>query len=169
MKKSELLNALQQEYQSWEAFLDRIGRARMEQPGVNGDWSMKDVVAHLTGWNHWVLLRLRAAARNELEPSPPWPVHLQGDDEINEWIYDSNRERSADEVMEDTRQVFRELFTVVEGLPEDVRIEQVHQSGRVYHLVWVNDQRFQPGEFFDHFHDDHKPDVQAWLARIENE
>jgi hypothetical protein len=34
MKKSELLNGLQEEYQQWEAFLDQIGPARMDQPGV---------------------------------------------------------------------------------------------------------------------------------------
>ncbi len=36
MKKSELLNWLQEEYQQWEAFLDQIGSTRMDQPGVPG-------------------------------------------------------------------------------------------------------------------------------------
>ena len=36
MKKSELLNGLQEEYQQWEAFLDQIDPARMDQPGVSG-------------------------------------------------------------------------------------------------------------------------------------
>src|SRR6266498_2737739 len=39
--KSELLKWLQEEYRQWEALLDQIGPARMDQPGVNGDWSMK--------------------------------------------------------------------------------------------------------------------------------
>ena len=50
MNKSELINELQKEYGQWKALLDQIGPARMDQPGVNGDWSMKDIVAHLTGW-----------------------------------------------------------------------------------------------------------------------
>jgi hypothetical protein len=33
MKKSELLDWLQEEYQQWEALLDEIGTARMDQPG----------------------------------------------------------------------------------------------------------------------------------------
>jgi len=57
MKKSELLNWLQEEYQQWEALLEQIDLTRMEQPGVNGDWSMKDMVAHLTGWNCWHVAR----------------------------------------------------------------------------------------------------------------
>jgi hypothetical protein len=61
MKKSELLNWLQEEYQKWETFLDQICPTRMDQPDVNGHWSMKDIVAHLTGWNRWLVARLQAA------------------------------------------------------------------------------------------------------------
>ena len=169
MNKSELVDWLQKEYQEWEALLDKIGTERMEQPGVNGDWSMKDVVAHLTGWQPRVNASIQAAQRREPEPPPPWPAHLQTDDEINAWIYESNRGRSLGEVREESRRVFRQLLAVVEGLPEDLRIEQVHQGERVYHLVWLGDQRFQPGEFFDHFHDDHESNVRAWLRRVEKE
>jgi hypothetical protein len=169
MKKAELLNWLQAEYQQWEAFLDQIGPARMEQPGVNGDWSMKDVVAHLTGWQPRLIANLQAAQRVEPEPSPPWPAHLQAEDDINAWIYKSNKGRSLHEVLAESRQVFQQLLAVIEGLPEAVQIEQVHHQGRVYHLVWLNGQRFPVGEFFDHFHDDHEPDIRAWLAQLEKQ
>jgi hypothetical protein len=165
MKKSELLTWLQEKYQQWEGLLDEIGLARMDQPGVNGDWSMKDVVAHLTGWNRWLVARLQAAGRGELQPSPPWPAHLATEDAINAWIYESNRGRSVREVQEDTHQVHQQLLGVIEGLPDDVRIETIEPS---YYLLWIDDQRFPAGEFFDHFHDDHEPDVRAWLARVEN-
>ena len=169
MKKSELLYWLQDEYRQWEGLLDQVGPERMEQPGVNGDWSMKDIVAHLTGWQPGVLAQLQAAQRGQSEPPPPWLAQLQTDDEINAWIYESNRGRSLREVLDESRQVFQQLLRVVEGLPEDIQIEQVHQGARVYHLVWLEGQRFQPGEFFDHFHDDHESDVRAWLARVEQQ
>ena len=70
-------------------------------------------------------------------------------------------------VLDESHEGFQQLLAVVEGLPEDIRIEQVHQGTRVYHLVWLDGQRFQPGEFFDHFHDDHEPDIRVWLARVE--
>jgi len=163
MKKSELVDWLQKEYEQWEVFLDQIGPARMDQPGVNGDWSMKDIIAHLTGWNRWLGARLQAAGRSEPEPPPPWPAHLQADDEINTWIYESNRGRSVREVLEETHQVFQQLFAVIEALPDDVRIEPE------WRLVWVGDQRFPAGEFFDHFRDDHEPDIRAWLAQVEKQ
>jgi hypothetical protein len=120
MTKSELLHWLKEEYQQWETFLDQIGPARMEQPGVNGDWSMKDIVAHLTGWQPRLIARLQAAQRGEPEPPPPWPAHLQTDDEINAWIYDSNKGRSMREVLAESHQLFQQLLAVIEGLPQDV-------------------------------------------------
>lgn len=167
MDKSELLNRLQEEYRGWEAFLDQIGPTRMDQPGVAAHWSVKDIVAHLTGWNRWLVARLEAAGRRAPEPSPPWPAHLQTDDEINAWIYESNRERSVSETLNDSRQVFRQLLAIIEGLPDKTRIETIQTQDRAYYLVWVEDQRFPAGEFFDHFHDDHEPDLRAWLARLD--
>ena len=159
MTKSELLDWLQEENRGWESFLEQIGTDRMEEPGVAAHWSMKDIVAHLTGWNRWLVLRLQAAARGEPEPSPPWPATLQTDDEVNAWIYESERDRSLREVLEESRQVFQQLLAVIAGLPDDVRIE------RDWRLVWLGDQRFPAGEFFDHFHDDHEPDIHRWLSQ----
>jgi hypothetical protein len=168
LKKSDLLKWLRQEYQQWEALLDEIGPERMNQPGVNGDWSMKDIVAHLTGWNRWLVIRLRAAGRGEPEPPPPWPAHLQSEDDINAWIYESYRGRSVSEVLGETHQVHQQLLAAIAGLSDEVRIEEIRRD-RTYYLVWVNDQRFPAGEFFDHFFDDHEPDVRAWLARTEKQ
>jgi hypothetical protein len=166
MNKSELLNWLREEYRGWEALLDQIGTKRMEQPGVNGDWSMKDMVAHMSDFQPWLTGRIRAAARGEPDPLPPWPAQLQTDDEINAWIYDSNRGLPLREVMDKSHQIFQEYLALLESLPDDVRIEELHERERVFYLVWLGDQRFPAGEFFDHFHDDHEPDIRAWLARI---
>jgi len=161
MKKSELLNWLREEYQMWEALLDQIGPTRMEQPGVNGDWSMKDMVAHMIGTQPRVIASILAAQRGEPEPPPPWPVHLQTDDEINAWIYESNKERPLSEVLDESNQIFQQLLAVIDGLPDEVLIEPDLR------IICLGDKRFPVGEFFDHFHSDHEPDIRAWLARVE--
>jgi hypothetical protein len=161
MKKSELLNWLREENQEWEALLDQIDSTRMDQSGVAGHWSMKDIVAHLSVWNRGLVARIQAAQRNEPEPPLIYPAHLQGDDEINAWIYEKNHNRSAHEVLDESHQVFQQLLAVIESLPDEVRIDPED------HLVWLNDKRFPAGEFFDHFHDDHEPEVRAWLAKGE--
>lgn len=52
MKKSDLLNGLQEEYQQWEALLDQIGLARMDQPGEK--WNTAKAGQHgLPNFAHW--------------------------------------------------------------------------------------------------------------------
>ena len=167
MNKSELLNWLQEEHQQWEALLERIGPTHMDQVGVTSQWSFKDLIAHLIpdGWRG--IANLQASQRHELEPPPPWPGHLQTDDEINAWIYATNRERSVRQILDESHQMFQQLFTVVKALPEDVQIDIVHQGERMVYLVRLGAQRIQPGYLFDHFHGDHEHDVRGWLTRIE--
>ncbi len=164
MEKSELLNRLQEEHQQWETLLDEIGPTRMDQPGVNGLWSVKDIVAHLAGWNRKLVASLQAAQRREPEPPPHWPTHLESDDDINAWIYESNRRCSVRDVLDESQHIHHELVAVIESLPADVRIEVVEPA---YYLVWIDDTRYVASEFFNHFHDDHESDVRAWLAREE--
>ena len=164
VEKSAVLNWLQNEYQQWTEFLDQISPSRMDQPGVNGDWSMKDMIAHLSAWNIWHVSRLRAAQRGEPEPAPPWPGQLQAEDEINAWIFESNRKRPLSKILEETRLVNQQLFEIIETCPDSTRIELVEPF---YYLIWIGDKRFEVGEFYTHFHDDHEPDVRAWLERGE--
>ncbi|MCX6049703.1 MAG: ClbS/DfsB family four-helix bundle protein [Chloroflexi bacterium] len=161
MQKAKLLKGLQAENQQWAALIDRIGPARMDQPGMTGDWSIKDIVAHLTGWRRRTVARLQAAQRGEPEPAPPWPAHLQTDDEINAWIYAANQGRSVREVLAESQQVFQQLLAAIEGLPDEVLMDVQH------HLPWLNGHPLNAAEFFAHFHEEHEPEMRAWLAQGE--
>lgn len=165
MNKSDLLNGLQEKNRQWEDLVRSIGPDRMEQPGANGDWSMKDLIAHLTGWNQRLVQHIQAALQGKPEPPPPWPAHLQDEDMINAWIYETNRERSLRAILDETRQVNQQIFALMESLPEEAAVERVEPD---YDLVWIGGTRFPPGEFFEHFQDDHEANVRAWLAKEKN-
>ena len=161
MNKSAFLNGLREEYQQWEALLNQIGEERMDQSGVAADWSIKDIVAHLTGWRRRTVARLQAAQRGEGEPPPYWPAHLQTDDAINAWMYESNRGRSVRDVLDDSDHVFQQLVAAIEGLPDEFL------SDPARHLPWLEAQSIKPSDFFGHFHEEHEQDMRAWLARGE--
>jgi hypothetical protein len=163
MNKAELLKWLVEEQQKWELLLAAIGEMRMDLSGVNGDWSMRDIIAHLTGWQRWLVSRLQAAGDGRPEPPPPWPADLTSEDDINAWIYESNRTRTVRQVLDELLDLHQQLLTTIQGLPEDCRIETIEAK---FHVIWVSDQRFAVGEFFHHFYDDHAADVRAWLGRV---
>jgi hypothetical protein len=158
MNKTELVNGLHEEQAGWEALLAQIGEARMEQPGVAGPWSIKDIVAHLTGWRRRTVGRLQAGSRGEPEPPPPWPAHFQTADEINAWLYEIDRDRSLREVLQDSRQVFQQLVAAIEAFPE----AELMDPDR---FPWLEGQPLNAAVLFGHFHEEHEPDMRAWLAQ----
>jgi hypothetical protein len=162
MNKTELIAGLQTEYQNWQILLDQIGLERMDQSGVAGNWSIKDIVAHLTGWRRRTVARLQAVQRGESEPPPPWPAHLHNDDEINDWIYQSRKSYSARQVLDESHQIFLELLAAIEAIPEEVLAD-------AQRFPWLEGQPIRAPAFFAHFHEEHEPDMRAWLARVEKQ
>jgi hypothetical protein len=162
MNKAELLTRLETDHQQWLALLAEIGEDRMEQPGVNGEWSFKDMLGHLTGWQRRLVANFDAAQRGEPAPPTAWPAELQSDDDVNAWLYAASRDRSLHDLLSETEQLHQQLVGTIERLPDGTRIE-LHEP--TYYLVWIGDERFEVSEFFNHFRDDHEPDVRAWLER----
>ena len=159
--KTQFLAELHDENASWEALLDEIGEANMTQPEVAGGWSIKDIVAHLTGWRRRTVKRFEALLRHEPDFSPPWPPELQEDDEINAWIYASNRDRSLADVLSDSREAFQQLVAVIGAFSE----EDFQNPQR---FVWLNGEQLHGRFAFAHFHEEHEPDMRAWLEKVQS-
>ena len=158
MRRAELLKQLNSEQDAFEGLLEEIGADRMEEPGVAGAWSIKDIVAHLTAWRRRTVGRLEAAANGESEPTPPWPADLREDDEINAWFHERDRNKSVREVLSESRDVFKRLAAAIEKLPEDA----LDDPGR---FPWMEGTPFTGAAFFSHFHDEHEADMRAWVSR----
>jgi hypothetical protein len=158
--KTQLLAELNNENAYWLALLDDIGEANMTQPEVAGGWSIKDIVAHLTGWRRRTVRRVQAALNHEPDFTPPWPPELQEDDEINAWIYESNRDRPLADVLSDSREVFQQLVDAIDAFPDNE-----HQDPQ--RIKWLEGEPLSGKLFFSHFHEEHEPDMRAWLVRVQ--
>jgi hypothetical protein len=163
-RKAQLLDELQGEQALWEALLHDIGEAHMTQPGVAGEWSIKDIVAHLTGWRRRTVGRFQAALRREPPPPPLWPPHLQDDDEINAWIYAANRDLPLADVLRDSRDVFDQLVETLDAFPAADLLDPAR-------FPWLGAEDFPltGAALFAHFHEEHEPDMRAWLEIIRRE
>jgi hypothetical protein len=159
MDKADLLDILKTARADWDALLEQAGEARLTQPGVVGDWSVKDVVAHLTAWERRPLEWLQAARRGDAPVPAPWPQNLS-EDETNAWIYDSNRGRSLQEILDESRTVSRQIVELVLELPEkDLSDPQRYAWTQGISLI-----ERMPGNTFDHYRE-HGEQVRAWLDR----
>jgi hypothetical protein len=162
ISKKQLLAEMQSEQAAWLALLDEIGEENMTQPEVAGGWSIKDIVAHITGWRRRTVLRFRAALDPTVDMTPDYPAELDEDDEvdqINAWIYKANRDRPLADVLNDSREVFQQLVAEVSALSD----EQLNDPQR---FPWLEGERLTGAFIFGHFHEEHEPDMRAWLSRV---
>ena len=159
--KGQVLEAIDRERADWEALLAEVGEARMLQPGAMGDWTFKDLVAHLTGWRARGLRRLEAAANGQPEPKPAWPANLATDDEINDWIYAQNKDRLLGEVVSESRESYARLAEIVQRLPDEALTDPGF-------FPWLEGNALGPaiisGAYFEHWYEEHEPGIRRWLA-----
>ena len=158
--KGRVLEAIDREREDWEATLAEVGEARMLEPGAMGDWTFKDLVAHLTGWRAHGLRRLEAAANGQPEPKPVWPASLASDDEINGWIYEQNQDRLLGEVVSESRESYARLSEIVQMLPDEALADPAR-------FPWLEGHALGPaivdGVYFGHWREEHEPEIRRWL------
>src|SRR5215211_5058011 len=141
----EVLAAIDRERDEWETLLVEVGEARMLEPGAMGDWTFKDLTAHITGWRARSLQRLEAAANERPEPDPVWPADRVSDDE--------NKDRLLGEVIGESRESYARLAEIVQMLPDDA----LNDPDR---FPWLEGnslaEEIVSGEFFSHLHEEHE-------------
>jgi hypothetical protein len=161
--KAAWLERIEQERQLWERLLAEVGEGRMLEPGVTGDWTFKDVVAHLNGWRALTLARLEAAQHGRAPEPPPWPAHLDEDvesdvDEINDWIYQASQDRSLQDVLAEYSQSFGRMRAAAAAIAEG----DLTDPGR---YPWMGGHPLAAvlDGTFGHLHEEHEPLIRAWL------
>lgn len=162
--KSEVLRRIDEEAGAWDALVAEVGSSRMDRPGAMGDWTFRDLVAHLTGWRRYSISRLEAALLGKGDAAAPWPNGLAGDDEINDWIRESSRSLTTEQVLRDHAQTYRHLRCVIEEMPDEV----LANPGR---FPWLEGEALADsivsGRYFAHLHEEHEPDVRSWLSHVQ--
>src|SRR5690348_18238395 len=153
--KDDLLARMRAEHEGWRALLAEVGEERMERPGPMGEWTFKDLAAHLSGWRERTIRRLEAGPG--VEPAMPWPANLTDDDEINDWIHEQNRDRPPRDVPADADASYDRLAGAITALPE----ADVPTAGR---FAWAEGIALADADFFGHLHEEHEPSLRTWLA-----
>lgn len=116
--KPDLLQAILTERRRLDHTLIRLSEAEMLLPGACGEWTAKDLLAHLAGWEQ--LLRGWYAARVEMrEPQEPPEVRtMKAIHQTNAALYLTYRDWSLEQVRTLYRTSYDSTLEVVRGIPE---------------------------------------------------
>ena len=113
MKRANLVDRIRTTRREFEALLEGLSPRQMTQPGVAGEWSVKDMLAHIAWYE-----REEADFYGEIdvEGSPLWRLPQEP---RNQKLFEQARHRPLQEVLADFREAHERLLSVVERLSEE--------------------------------------------------
>ncbi len=119
--KAQLIAKVRASRAALEKVVAKADPEAMTRPGVCGEWSGKDVLAHVA---HWQELHLGWWAALQRGETPEVPAHgyswERGDvDRLNQQIYLEHCDQSLDEVLGYLRETFERFVSVIEETPEE--------------------------------------------------
>lgn len=159
MDKATFLETLRSARAEWESLLAEIGEERMLQVGATGEWSVKDVIAHVM----WGEREMAGACQTRaLVGSDLWEMT---DDERNPIMVSWYRDSSLQDVLNEERQVYAQLLAEVEELSDDDLNNP--RNFRDMPLDWSPWQVIA-GCSFKHYRD-HTPPLRVWLDSLASE
>ena len=116
---SELLAELDREWAHVERICAGLSEADMVVPGVEGEWSVKDILCHLSAGEKYLLDRLGYVLTGQ---PPLYPVMTSWDDvhRFNAQVYTQNKDRPLSSAVIEFRSLYRGVMTIIEALGDDL-------------------------------------------------
>ena len=121
--KGHILAALREQFDSWEELLASLSEAQITAPRFDFDWSIKDVIAHLWGWQQISIARMEGGMQDREPELPKWITELGEDweedaDQTNAKIYETNHKKQWSEVHQNWKEEFLRFMYIGDQISE---------------------------------------------------
>ena len=95
---AEIITRIEQAMQRVTQAIQPLSPAQMQETRLSNGWSVKDVLAHITWWDQWLLVTLPADQNAPIQPSilplaDQIPSTDHWADEMNAKVYSYNQQR----------------------------------------------------------------------------
>lgn len=115
MGKDKLLDLIHTERRRLEKNIESLTNEQKTKPGVVDNWSVKDLMAHLTVWEQRMLSWWKAQSTGKGDPETAADLDLHA---YNERVYELNRNRPLDEITEEFESSYQEILNTLEHVSE---------------------------------------------------
>lgn len=145
-----------------DELLRQSDEVSLRQPGVEGEWSCADVLAHLSGYTRGVADELRRArGLSALSPDYAAAPGLS-DDDFNAIVVGYWRTRSTTALLSEEREAFQALVAEVLRLPA----EAIETPGWFRFTRQKSLREILPAQIHQHYAD-HLPAVRTAIVSVE--
>jgi len=155
LTKAEMINALYDEYTHLMRVIHALDGAQMVTTGVLGDWSVKDILAHLIFWTRFPMAEVSAALRGE-----PYPFDHSDPNAVNAQSVALYEYSPAQDAVRDFVSAFWATMQFVRDLPESA----FEPDGPVEQSLGDTVSGAFGNNTWEHYAL-HRADIEAWLAR----
>ncbi|KAF0107670.1 MAG: hypothetical protein FD146_1704 [Anaerolineaceae bacterium] len=155
LTKPELLQRIRDERRALEKVLARLTHPQMLLPGVDGEWSVKDVLAHISAWERNMLRWTGSLLRGQPPATPdPWDV-----ERINAAIHAQVKDRPLAEALEEFRESYRAALALAESLTEK-QLQTEYPSTWPMGPLWLG-----VAANMNFHYKEHREDIEKWLEK----
>jgi hypothetical protein len=117
MDRQQLLKKVDKAWSTFKESYAGLSDAQLVEPGVTGDWSVRDIIAHVTWWEEEALTHLPHIL-NGRKP-PRYSVTYGGIDAFNAQRTEQKSNLSLAEVLRQQDETHRRLIAFIQTVPED--------------------------------------------------
>lgn len=129
MDRLQLLKRLERAWQTFKESYAGLSDAQLLEPGVMGDWSVRDIIAHVTWWEEEALTHLPLILAGGKPPR--YSVKYGGIDAFNAQMTELKRHLSLSEVLRQQDDTHRRLIEFIQNVPEDQFIQETRFRHRL--------------------------------------
>ena len=156
--KKEILVLIQDERRRLQAVLELLSEAQMRAPVFEGGRTVKDILVHIAAWEQKMIQWLSETYAG-MVPQRPAPGMTWDDlDQLNEQIYQENKDRSLGEIKDLSLIVFIQAYQAVTGMTKRDLFDGERFPWRngdpMWHMVAANT--------WWHYKE-HREQIEAWL------
>lgn len=117
MGRSRLITVLTKAWDGFKGSYEGLTWSELMEPGVTGDWSVRDLIAHVTWWEEEAMRHLPLILQG-LNP-PRYSVMYGGIDPFNAMMAKEKRGLPLREVFREQEVTHRRLMEFLRCLPDD--------------------------------------------------
>jgi hypothetical protein len=122
MKKRQLLNKLEHAWTTFRESYAGLTNGQLTEPGVTGDWSVKDILAHVSWWEEEALKHLPLILQGGRPPR--YSVLYGGIDAFNARMTEQRRGLALSEVLRHLDETHLRLVAYVQNAPEEQLVSE---------------------------------------------
>jgi uncharacterized damage-inducible protein DinB len=152
----DLISELEYARASLFKAIDGLSRRELVETPIYGDWTIKDVLAHIIGWDYYVIGVLQLMLQDRPTDLPAVDADLRNRKSIAVW-----QDRPLAEVMAEAQATHRQILEIISSLDQPEIDKRRERNGRM-----ITIRSYVVGTLDEHERQ-HALEIEEWRRNLE--